>query len=50
MSAEPLLYGSLVYAATKNDTIYALNAATGEIVWERHAIGDGRPRRRNHLR
>jgi outer membrane protein assembly factor BamB len=34
--AEPLVYGSTVYVATENDTVYALNAATGAIVWQRH--------------
>ncbi|HEY5428162.1 MAG TPA: Ig-like domain repeat protein [Solirubrobacteraceae bacterium] len=33
--SEPLVYGSLVYVATENDTIYALNAATGAVVWQR---------------
>ena len=33
---EPLVYGSLVYAATENDTIYALNPSSGAIVWSRH--------------
>jgi outer membrane protein assembly factor BamB len=46
MYAEPLVYGSLVYAATKNDTVYALNAATGAIVWQSHvgtAVPTGTP-------
>jgi outer membrane protein assembly factor BamB len=33
--AQPLVYGSLVYVATENDTVYALNAATGAVVWQR---------------
>jgi outer membrane protein assembly factor BamB len=33
--AQPLVYGSLVYVATENDTIYALTAATGAVVWQR---------------
>jgi outer membrane protein assembly factor BamB len=33
---EPLVYGSTVYAATENDTVYALNAATGAIAWQKH--------------
>ena len=34
--AEPLVYRSTVYVATENDTVYALNAANGAIVWTRH--------------
>ena len=34
--AEPLVYGPRVYVATENDTIYALDAATGTVAWERH--------------
>lgn len=34
--AQPLVYGSRVYAATENDTIYALDAATGAVVWSHH--------------
>jgi outer membrane protein assembly factor BamB len=30
---EPLVLGDLVYVATENDTVYALSAATGAIVW-----------------
>jgi hypothetical protein len=33
---EPLVYGSDVYVATENDTVYSLNAATGAIVWHTH--------------
>lgn len=33
--AQPLVYGSRVYVATENDTIYALDAATGAIAWQR---------------
>ncbi|MGD0454359.1 MAG: Ig-like domain repeat protein [Solirubrobacteraceae bacterium] len=33
---EPLVYGSQVYVATENDTIYSLDAATGAIAWEAH--------------
>ena len=46
MSAEPLVYGSHVYAVTKNDTVYALEAATGAIAWQRHvgsAVPTGTP-------
>ncbi len=34
--AEPLVYGSRVYVATENNTVYALDAATGRVVWSRH--------------
>jgi outer membrane protein assembly factor BamB len=33
---EPLVYGSTVYVATENDTVYALNATNGAIVWQKH--------------
>lgn len=31
--AEPLAIGSRVIAATENDSVYALDASTGEVVW-----------------
>jgi outer membrane protein assembly factor BamB len=34
--AEPLAVGKRVYAATENNTVYALNAGNGKIVWQRH--------------
>jgi outer membrane protein assembly factor BamB len=34
--AQPLVYGSRVYVATENDTVYALDAATGAVVWTSH--------------
>jgi outer membrane protein assembly factor BamB len=34
--AEPLAVGKRVYAATENNTVYALNAATGHVAWKRH--------------
>jgi outer membrane protein assembly factor BamB len=34
--AQPLVVGSRVYVATENDTIYALDAATGHVVWQQH--------------
>jgi outer membrane protein assembly factor BamB len=34
--AEPLVVGNLVIVATENDSIYALNAATGAQVWMAH--------------
>ena len=34
--AEPLAIGARVITATENDTVYALDAATGAVVWRRH--------------
>jgi outer membrane protein assembly factor BamB len=34
--SQPLVYGSEVYVATENDTVYALNASTGAVVWQNH--------------
>ncbi|HEX6526216.1 MAG TPA: PQQ-binding-like beta-propeller repeat protein, partial [Streptosporangiaceae bacterium] len=34
---QPLLVGNLAIAATENDSIYGLDAATGRIVWHTHA-------------
>ena len=31
--AEPLVYGGLVYVATLNNSVYALNQADGTVVW-----------------
>src|SRR5947199_5441879 len=33
---QPLLYGSTVYVATENDSVYALDAATGAVTWQKH--------------
>jgi len=33
---EPLVYGPLVYVATENDTVYALDLRSGRIVWQKH--------------
>jgi outer membrane protein assembly factor BamB len=33
---EPLVSGGRVFVATENDTVYALSAATGAIVWSMH--------------
>lgn len=33
---SPLVYGSRVYVATENDSVYALDAATGAVIWQRH--------------
>jgi outer membrane protein assembly factor BamB len=32
---QPLVYGSRVYVATENDSVYALDSATGAVVWHR---------------
>jgi outer membrane protein assembly factor BamB len=37
MWSQPLILGSRVYAATVGDQIYALEASTGEIVWQQSA-------------
>jgi outer membrane protein assembly factor BamB len=34
---QPLLVGTLVIAATENDSIYALDASTGQVIWRTHA-------------
>jgi outer membrane protein assembly factor BamB len=33
---QPLLVGSLVIAATENDSVYGLDQATGKVAWRRH--------------
>lgn len=33
---EPLVFGGDVYVATEDDTIYALSARNGAVVWSRH--------------
>jgi outer membrane protein assembly factor BamB len=33
---EPLVYAGRVYAATENDTVYALAADTGKVIWSTH--------------
>src|SRR5438309_7271748 len=34
--AEPLVLGGTVYVATMNDTVYALSATTGAVLWSNH--------------
>ena len=43
---QPLVYGSYVYVATENDSVYKLDAATGAVVWSEH-LGRRSPRRRH---
>jgi outer membrane protein assembly factor BamB len=33
---EPLVFGGQVYVATEDDSVYALSAATGAVVWRTH--------------
>ena len=33
---QPLVYGSYIYVATENDSVYKLAAATGAVVWSAH--------------
>jgi outer membrane protein assembly factor BamB len=33
---EPLVSSGRVYVATENDTVYALSASTGSVLWSRH--------------
>jgi polyvinyl alcohol dehydrogenase (cytochrome) len=34
--AQPLVVGSMVIAATENDTLYALSKTTGKVIWRKH--------------
>ncbi len=34
--AEPLVYNGIVYAATLNNTVYALDQSTGAVIWSTH--------------
>jgi len=34
--AETLIYNGVVYAATLNDTVYALNQIDGSVIWSKH--------------
>src|ERR1700730_13751091 len=36
MYAQPLVVGSLAYAATENNTVYALDVTSGAVVWQQH--------------
>ena len=33
---EPLVFGSDVFVATENNTVYALSSSTGAVIWSRH--------------
>jgi outer membrane protein assembly factor BamB len=33
---QPLVVGTMVIAATENDTVYALDSSTGKVVWHTH--------------
>jgi polyvinyl alcohol dehydrogenase (cytochrome) len=33
---QPLVYGARVYVATENNSVYALNSATGAVEWQQH--------------
>ena len=44
---QPLLAGGDVIAATENDSIYALSAATGKVIWRKH-VGTPVPRSALH--
>ena len=39
---QPLVVGGRIFAATENDTIYALNRATGAVLWSTH-LGSPEP-------
>jgi outer membrane protein assembly factor BamB len=41
--AEPLVAGSHVFAATTNNTVYSLDATTGQVLWQQH-LGEPVPR------
>ncbi|HVC78573.1 MAG TPA: PQQ-binding-like beta-propeller repeat protein [Candidatus Micrarchaeaceae archaeon] len=34
--ASPVVFGGVVYTATLNDSVYALNQANGSVLWSRH--------------
>jgi outer membrane protein assembly factor BamB len=43
---QPLVVGGHIFAATENDTVYALDQATGAVVWSAHV---GQPERLSNL-
>src|SRR5262245_52680725 len=43
---QPLVVGDRILAATENDTVYSLDAATGAVRWSAHV---GEPVRRSSL-
>lgn len=42
--AQPLVIGGHVIAATENDTIYSLDATTGQVLWQQH-VGTPMPQK-----
>src|SRR5579863_2793273 len=44
---QPLVIGNEVIAATENDSFYALNRATGKLIWHKH-VGTSVPRAALH--
>jgi len=44
---QPLVVGGKVIAATENDSIYAINAATGKVLWRTH-VGTPVPQSKLH--
>ena len=42
---EPLVFSGDVYVATENDTVYALSATNGAVIWSHH-LASPVPRRR----
>jgi outer membrane protein assembly factor BamB len=44
---QPLVVGGEVIAATENDSIYAVRAATGKVIWRRH-VGTPVPQAKLH--
>ncbi|HZD79670.1 MAG TPA: PQQ-binding-like beta-propeller repeat protein [Actinomycetota bacterium] len=41
--AQPLLFRERVFVATESDSVYALDAASGQVAWRRH-LGEAVPR------
>jgi len=41
--AEPLVYGTMLVVATEGNTVYALDAATGNLLWSRTTASPSQP-------
>ncbi|NYJ28214.1 PQQ-binding-like beta-propeller repeat protein [Allomuricauda sp. ARW1Y1] len=41
--ANPIIIDGVMYANSRNQTVYAINAATGEKLWDFKALGEGEP-------